>query len=135
MSKDQSLRVLPLLAQKEQGNLQRRGWPIRRKKGRKVQSSFFPFQTRYCEFPLTKLSKLYRRCGFPSRARHGFDLAADFLYRIVIPIDLMTFQTRDIRNSSRSWLSFHLATLSMPFALIGLCRYRQASFCVAKIVV
>jgi hypothetical protein len=27
----------------------------------------------------------------------AFDLAADFLYSIVIPIDLMTFQARDIR--------------------------------------
>ena len=30
----------------------------------------------------------------------GFDLAADFLYSIVIPIELMTFQTGDIRNTS-----------------------------------
>ena len=31
----------------------------------------------------------------------GFDLAADFLYSIVIPVDLMTFQTRGIGNTSR----------------------------------
>jgi hypothetical protein len=31
----------------------------------------------------------------------GFDLAADFLYSIVIPVDLMTFQTGDIRNASK----------------------------------
>jgi hypothetical protein len=31
----------------------------------------------------------------------GFDLAADFLYSIVIPVDLMTFQTGDIRNTSK----------------------------------
>ena len=31
----------------------------------------------------------------------GFDLAADFLYSIVISIDLMTFQTGDIRNTSK----------------------------------
>jgi hypothetical protein len=58
----------------------------------------------------------------------GFDLAADFLYSIVIPVDLMTFQTRDIRNTSKSWQLFRLVTLSMAFAFIGLCRYRQAPF-------
>ena len=31
----------------------------------------------------------------------GFDLAADFLNSIVIPIDLMTFQAGDIRNTSK----------------------------------
>ena len=31
----------------------------------------------------------------------GFDLAADFLYSIVIPVNLMTFQTRGIGNTSR----------------------------------
>jgi hypothetical protein len=31
----------------------------------------------------------------------GFDLAADFLYSIVILVDVMTFRTRDIRNTAK----------------------------------
>jgi hypothetical protein len=66
--------------------------------------------------------------------RMAFDLAEDFFHSIVIPVDLMTFQTRDIRNASRSWLLLlRLVTLSMPFAFIGLCRYRQASFSLPEI--
>ena len=41
----------------------------------------------------------------------GFDLAASFLYSIVIPVDLMTFQTGDIRNISKSWLVLRLAVV------------------------
>ena len=37
-------------------------------------------------------------CGFTCV---GFDLAADFLYRILVSVDFMTLQTRDIRSTSQ----------------------------------
>ena len=44
------------------------------------------------------LSELLVRNGMPlSSEGVAFDLAADFLYSIVIPIDLMTLQATDIR--------------------------------------
>ena len=49
------------------------------------------------------LSELSIRNGMPLSERRawGFDLAADFLYSIVISVDLMTFQTMDIGITAR----------------------------------
>ncbi len=61
----------------------------------------------------------------------GFDLAADFLYSIVISVDLMTFQARDIRNTSKklagATLGSVLATIFLHEAYASIDeRYSQA---------
>jgi hypothetical protein len=80
------------------------------------------------QLPLSELSSLMAT-RLSERGELSFDLAEDLLYIIVIPVDFMAFQTKDIRNASRTWRSSRLGTPSMPFAFIGLCRIgRQASF-------
>jgi hypothetical protein len=50
----------------------------------------------------------------------GFELAANFLYSIVIPFDLMTFQTRDISNTSKK-----LADVSLGDPRDAVCLHRS----------
>jgi hypothetical protein len=94
-----------------------------------VQSSSLPyFQTLATR--AVSLGGLSVHNGMPLSERREWRLILPriFFTALVIPVDLMTFQTKDIRSASRSWQLFRLATLSMPYAIIGLCRYRQASF-------
>ena len=64
-----------------------------------------------------------RRLVFPLRGEIvGFDLAANFLYSIVIRVDLMTFQTRDISSTSKK-----LADVSLGAASDAVCLLRSVS--------
>jgi hypothetical protein len=64
-----------------------------------------------------------RRLVFPLRGEIvGFDLAANFLYSIVIRVDLMTFQTRDISSTSKK-----LADVSLGAASGAVCLLRSVS--------
>ena len=61
------------------------------------------------------------------RGELGFDLAEDFLYTIVIPVDFMTFQGRGHSEEFRgSWLVSHFVAL--PFAFGGLYGIDKVSF-------
>jgi hypothetical protein len=95
------------------------GWPTIWKNARRVET----------------YSRNFRSASFKSvlamplseRRAWVFDLAANFLYSIVIPVDLMTFQTRDISNTSKKLAGVLLVALKMPCACFVRCRYRQAS--------
>ena len=64
-----------------------------------------------------------RRLVFPLRGEIvGFDLAANFLDSIVIRVDLMTFQTRDISSTSKK-----LADVSLGVASDAVCLLRSVS--------
>ena len=83
------------------------------------------------QFSLGELSVRNDNAAFRAESV-GFDLAADFLYRIVIPVDLMTFQTRDIRNTSKklagATLGSALATIFLHEAYSSIDeRYSQAA--------
>ena len=83
-----------------------------------VESSSSRSNQPLAQFSLGELSVRNGNAAFRAESV-GFNLAADFLYSIVIPVDLMTFQTRDIGILRRSWLVLRF---------IVLCRrYRQAS--------
>jgi hypothetical protein len=101
-TEDQSLRVRLCWTQEELAkNLWQMGWQIIWKNARRVESASSSRSK-----PATR-AVFARRPFCPHgnaafRAESGgFDLAADFLYSIVIPVNVMTFQTRDIGNTLR----------------------------------
>jgi hypothetical protein len=102
-TEDQSLRVRPCRTQEELAkNLRQMGWPIIWKNARSVEKRIgFPFQATQplAQFSLGDLSVRDRNATFRAESE-SFDLAADFLYSIVISVDLTTFQARDILPSS-----------------------------------
>jgi hypothetical protein len=77
-------------------------------------------------FSLSELS-ICNGMPFPSGER-GFDLAADFLYSIVVSVDFMTFQMRDIVSASEKLVDARHSGTSMPFTSFGWCRYRHGVF-------
>jgi hypothetical protein len=99
-------------------NVRQMGWPIIWKNARRLKA-----RLALPNPPLASLSKLSIRNGMP---RVGFDLAADFLYSIVVFADFMSFQARDIRSTWKKLVGAALGGASTPFAFSGSYRYRQA---------
>ena len=63
-----------------------------------------------------------------------FNLAADFLFSIVVAIDFMTFQTIDIQSNLKKLVGAAFGGASMRFGSIRLCRYRQMSLFLRTII-
>ena len=100
MNEDQSLRVRLCWTQEKLAmNLRRMGWPIIRENARRLKARLPLPNQPLAKFSLSELLSA-AACRFPRGERGGFDLAADFLYSIVISI-IMTFQTKGIGNTAR----------------------------------
>jgi hypothetical protein len=127
MNKDRSLRVRLCWTLEELArNVRQMGWPIIWKNARRLKARLaLPNPA------LASLSELSIRNGMP---RVGFDLAADFLYSIVVFVDFMSFQARDIRSTWKKLVGAALGGASTPFAFIGSYRYRQAFFLLRRLL-